>query len=339
MSEPTAGYPHHLAGDPAPAPVQVERRVLGMALKAHAKHLDRVTDQLRGTGDYRRAYALDVLVAEADAADPGRSKVSDGWIGDARHQAENGPNGPGSGSDHNPWVRFEGRGIVRAEDLTNDPVLDLPAVAERIRLAAQAGRCPQVTGGGYVILAGRITAEDWSGWHVYTGSDPHVSHMHVSVSLAEPQFDSRAGWGVFTNEQPPAPTPTPPPAPPAPAGWTGPDLTGHGAGLRGQAAGQPQGPQSNGPRVKALQEFLNRVYPAYSHLVTDGWYGDRTAAVLAQFARREQIDGADGLNIGPKLAAALARAGFEQTAAAPPPAGRSAARDRVLRHLSRRDSR
>jgi hypothetical protein len=184
------GYPHHLAGDPAPAPAQVERRVLGMALKAHAKHLERL-DELRATGDYRRAFSLDVLVAEADAADPHRNKASDGWIGDARHQETE----PGSGSDHNPWVVFEGQGIVRAQDLTNDPALDLPTVAERIRAAAHAGRLPQVTGGGYVILAGRITAADWSGWRAYKGADPHVSHMHVSTSLAEPGYDSRAAVG------------------------------------------------------------------------------------------------------------------------------------------------
>jgi peptidoglycan hydrolase-like protein with peptidoglycan-binding domain len=116
-----------------------------------------------------------------------------------------------------------------------------------------------------------------------------------------------------------------------PVGWTGPDLTGTGAGLRGQAAGQPSGPQSNGPRVAALQAFLNRAYPAYSDLATDGWYGEATAGVLRQFAARSGIDGADGLNIGPKLAAALAKAGFERTV--------SAARARVLGHVGRRTRR
>lgn len=318
----STGYPHELAGDPAPAPVQVERRVLGMALKAHGKHLERVAEQLRSAGNYRRAHALDVLVAEADAADPHRNKASDGWIGDARHQAEV--------SDHNP----DARGIVCAEDITNDPALDLPTVVERIRLAALAGHLPQIE---YVILNGRITAADFSGWHVYKGADPHVSHGHFSTPH-DARCDLRGAWGVFTDEQPPAPAPTPPPAP-APAGWTGPDLTGHGAGLRGQAAGQPQGPQSNGPRVKALQGWLRSSYSLYAKgLTVDGWYGPQTAGVLAEFAHRSGIDDADGLNIGPKLATALARAGFEQTTAAAPP-GRSAARERVLRHLSRRDSR
>lgn len=326
MTEPT-GYPHALAGDPAGPPEPVDARVLGMAAKAHARHLAAVVEPLEsillpeaGRG-YRRAYALDELVAEADAAAPHRRTTSDGWIGDTRHQEE------GSGSDHNPWVTLAGQGIVRAEDLTNDPALGLPAAFERARAAAHAGRLPQLVNGGYLILAGRITAEDFSRWHVYLGADPHVSHGHVSVSLHPAGFDSRARWGLFSSEHR------------APAGFTGPDLTGRGGALRGQAAGQPQGPQSNGPRVAALQTFLNRVYPAYAHLTVDGWYGLRTAAVLAEFARRSGIRGADGLNIGPQLAAALTAAGFEQTTAAPPPPARSAARARVLGHLARGDRR
>jgi hypothetical protein len=99
-----------------------------------------------------------VLRDEVNAAYPHRGTASDGMIGDARHQAENGPHGPGSGSDHNGWVRLAGVGVVRAFDITNDPALGLPAVAERLRARALAGTLPQVAGGGYLILAGRITA-------------------------------------------------------------------------------------------------------------------------------------------------------------------------------------
>jgi hypothetical protein len=37
-------------------------------------------------------------------------------------------------------VILAGVGIVRAEDLTNDPVLNLPAAFERMRAAAAAGQ-------------------------------------------------------------------------------------------------------------------------------------------------------------------------------------------------------
>lgn len=291
-----SSYPSHYAGAPADPPEPVHRRVLEMALRARARQAVAAVDTV---APWRDAYAIDQLGAEADAANPSRNKASDGTIGDAAHAAE------GKGSDHNPWVISGGEGIVRARDITNDPALNLPAVAERIRAAAIAGKLPQVTGGGYVILNGRITNENWSGWHEYTGPDPHVSHMHVSVSLAEKQFDSRAAWGVFTAPQPPAPVN---PQPPAPAAWTGPDATGSGPSFRAQFV---PAPQSNGPRVQAFQAFIRRYAPAYAaELVVDGWYGQQTAGVVAEFARRCAIAGADGNNIGPKIAFALYKAGF-----------------------------
>lgn len=315
----TDSYPHDLAGPPAAPPAPVEARVLGMALKVHARHLAAASHELPTAAPWRVAHCLEQLVAEADAAAPDRNRASDGSIGDQRHQQ--------GSSDHNPGPIVGGKAIVRAVDITNDPALDLPAVAERIRAQA-AARLPQVFAGGYVILNGRITAADFSGWRVYTGTDPHVSHMHVSSARSAPAFDRRDRWGVFSNEHaPPAP-----PAPPVPRpGWTGPDLTGTAGGLRGQAAGQPQGPQSNGPRVRALQDFLKRYAPAYAgDLEPDGWYGTQTAAALREFAHRSGVGDADGLNIGPRLAAALYRAGLFRPL--------SAARARVLGHV-RRDTR
>lgn len=120
------------------------------------------------------------------------------------------------------------------------------------------------------------------------------------------------------------PAPAPPAPPPAPAGWPGPDLSGRGPALRGQATE----PQSNGPRVAALQTFLRDRYPLYAKgLEVDGWYGPQTSAALAEFARRSSIRGADGLNIGPQIAAALSRAGFDRSL--------SAAQLRAVGHLTR----
>lgn len=319
MIDPTDTYPHDLVGDPTPPPEPVDARLLGMASKAHVRHLAAVGDELLRTAagwptNPRPAASLVVLRDEVNALAPARNKASDGMIGDTRHQGE------GTASDHNPFVIVAGVGVVRAFDITNDPALDLAARFERMRALAAAGLLPQLA---YLILNGRITAPDFSGWRQYTG-DPHVSHGHVSCSLDPARFDDRRSWVVFSSEQP---APAPPPPAPARPGWTGPDLTGTGTGLRGQAAGQPQGPQSNGERVAALQTFLNRYAPAYSALDVDGWYGTATAAVLAEFAARSGIGGADGLNVGPQLAAALYRAGFERKL--------SAARARVLGHVTR----
>lgn len=63
--------------------------------------------------------------------------------------------------------------------------------------------------------------------------------------------------------------------------------------------------------VLKLQQFLNKTFPLYSHIAPQtGYYGDQTAAVLAEFQRRSGIIGGDGRNVGPRTAAALSRAGF-----------------------------
>ncbi len=62
---------------------------------------------------WRTAKSLDVLLDEINRAAPKRSKASDGSIGDAAHATRS--------SDHNPWVRWLGTGIVTARDFTHDP--------------------------------------------------------------------------------------------------------------------------------------------------------------------------------------------------------------------------
>lgn len=305
MTARPSSYPHELAGDITTPPPVVPARSVAIARRAHQQRQASLLEQ-EPPGwvmpDWRLAGAVVQLRTEADEANPGRDKSSDGTIGDARHAG----GGPGTAawrqSDHNPWVTDGARGVVRAWDGDVDG-LDMPTAAERIRAGAAAGQLPQVADGGYVILNGRITAEDWSAWRQYTGSDPHVSHMHVSVSLHKAGYDDRTPWGVFATAPAPAPAP---PAPPGPAEWTGPDLTGRGPSLRGV-----QG--NNGPRVQVLQRWLAATYPAYRHscglLTDDGWWGPVTAAWVAEFGHRSSIPEADGANIGPKLALAVWRAG------------------------------
>jgi hypothetical protein len=90
----------------------------------------------------------------------------------------------------------------------------------------------------------------------------------------------------------------------AAGGWTGPDATGSGLGFRADLG-------NNGPRIQALQSFLRSRYPLYArHLAPDGFYGPQTAGVVAEFARRSAIRGADGRNVGPQIARALHVAGM-----------------------------
>jgi hypothetical protein len=145
---------------------------------------------------------------------------------------------------------------------------------------------------------------------------PTVDGMHFEItegaSVAEVDALAASLGG--------APPPAPAPAPAAPAGFTGPDLTGRGTGLRGDVG-------NNGPRVAALQAFLRDRYPLYAKgLASDGWWGPATTAVIAEFGHRSGIPSADGRNVGPKLAAALYAAGFDRTAA----------QARALAHRTRR---
>lgn len=114
---------------------------------------------------------------------PQRSKVSDGLIGDLTHQA--------SRSDHNPHpVAGVGLQMVAALDLTHDPAhgFDSYAFAEVLRI----NRDRRIK---YVISNRRIfSAGTWT-WRSYTGADPHVNHVHVSV-LDASISDTGTAWNL-----------------------------------------------------------------------------------------------------------------------------------------------
>lgn len=147
---------------------------------------------------WRVAHSLDVLLEEINAAAPRRSKISDGSIGDAAHASRD--------SDHNPWVTFQGQGIVRARDFTHDPAggLDCNDLAKALAALIAVGGHPACRSGAYVIWNRRIFSFDrrGEGWRAYTGSNPHDHHCHMSVALDPAGFDSRAMWGVMTEEDP-----------------------------------------------------------------------------------------------------------------------------------------
>ncbi len=99
-----------------------------------------------------------------------------------------------------------------------------------------------------------------------------------------------------------AATPAPAPRPPAPAPKPVP------AANPALAFRADHG--QRGAHITRLQEFLVRAFPEYAKWKPTGYYGDSTAATLREFARRSGIAGADGRNVGPQIAAALARNGF-----------------------------
>lgn len=95
---------------------------------------------------------------DADAAFPGRSRASDGIMGDARHQA--------GASDHNTGDAF---------DLT----VDHEHGVEGADIAAAAKLDPRTK---YVIFDRRIWNPSISPeWRAYHGANPHTHHVHVSI--------------------------------------------------------------------------------------------------------------------------------------------------------------
>ena len=132
---------------------------------------------------WRVSHAIDSLTREVDSAFPGRSKISDGTIGDAAHASRP--------SDHNP----EG-GIVHARDFTEwDPNKNIANddVAFMLAEFLRAKKDPRTK---YVISRGRMfssyntaTRKAWE-WGPYHGPNGHFHHCHVSV-----YGDDGSPWG------------------------------------------------------------------------------------------------------------------------------------------------
>ena len=186
---------------------------------------------------WRVARSLDVLTREIRALHPGTTVWT---IGDAAHR-----NRP---SDHNP----NSAGVVCAIDVLGDKGLDLADFVERLRL----GRHPALK---YVIYNRRVfSAAHGYAWRTYTGSNPHVTHAHISVGVGPDgrstgPYDDTSSWGLTTS-------------------------TG------GMDMLCKKGDQ--GPAVEALQRMLEIAgHPPKGGV--DGKYGDGTSAAL--LAARQEV--------------------------------------------------
>lgn len=145
---------------------------------------------------YYLAPALDKLRDEVNNLWPNRSKRSDGWIGDAAHSART--------SDHNPDWSAPGlrRGIVRALDLTTTS-LTTADVDLLLHHTSNDWRME------YVIHNRRIWTRQAQRWRPYYGSNPHTSHVHISLRWDAAAESSRQNWfGNRTTTQSASKAPT-----------------------------------------------------------------------------------------------------------------------------------
>ena len=121
----------------------------------------------------RLSKAAEQLRSEINTKYLKRDKRSDGWIGDTAHNARK--------SDHNP----DKNGWVRAVDIDSDLVKgsnkESWLLAEQIKMIALKGD-KRIS---YIIHQQRIASskQNWA-WRVYKGSNPHISHLHISFTEA-----------------------------------------------------------------------------------------------------------------------------------------------------------
>ena len=102
------------------------------------------------------------VLRQATAICPSRKKASDGLLPSAAHQVQN-PN-----SDHNTGY---------AVDLTHDPVngIDCVDIFEKLKEDKRVK---------YLIFQGKIWSKEKAkqGNRIYTGSNKHTKHLHISIN-------------------------------------------------------------------------------------------------------------------------------------------------------------
>ena len=138
---------------------------------------------------WRVAKALLALRRQVDARSPQRNKASDGAIGDAAHATRD--------SDHNPWVRDGGMGVVTAMDITHDPAggCDAGNLVKAI-VASQDRRVKYVIWNRQIANAAAIGGSPAWTWRPYRGANPHDHHVHISVKAEKADYDDESAWQI-----------------------------------------------------------------------------------------------------------------------------------------------
>ena len=102
------------------------------------------------------------VLRQATAISPSRKKASDGLLPSAAHQVQN------PSSDHNTGY---------AVDLTDDPKngIDCADIFEKLKEDERVK---------YLIFQGKIWSKERAkqGNRIYTGSNPHNKHLHISIN-------------------------------------------------------------------------------------------------------------------------------------------------------------
>lgn len=199
-------------------------------------------------------------MGEVDARWPGRPTASDGSIGDAAHAARPSEHNPDRDADPMP------AGYVSAVDITK------ASAAQMGELLGKLTTDPRVW---YVIHNGRIySRKNGFRGQRYTGPNPHIHHMHVSLMQTATAASSTAPWHI-------APVAPEPPAPGKPKPV---ELKGRKPGERVLRAG------ATGRDVAFLQRWLG--------VASDGDFGPVTEKAVKRYQRLRGL-AQDGI-VGPR---------------------------------------
>lgn len=158
----------------------VEARALSLLPKSQPK-------QQETAMSWRLANSIKALLDQVNAAYPHRRKDSDGGIGDEAHAART--------SDHNPYIKVRGVGIVRAFDFTHAPETGFDAYAFAEMMLKNKDNRVRYVISNKKIASGKGGPDPWK-WRKYTGENPHDHHTHVSVTETESEFDSPSRWNL-----------------------------------------------------------------------------------------------------------------------------------------------
>ncbi|WP_052684695.1 peptidoglycan-binding domain-containing protein [Lentzea aerocolonigenes] len=222
---------------------------------------------------WRVARSLLTLRDQINAAFPNRNKASDGTIGDENHD---------STSDHTPWYG----GIVTALDITHDPAhgMDIDKFTDQLA----ASRDPRIKYliANALILDSRPPYNPWK-WVRYNGSNPHRSHVHISV-MDSPLCDDPRPWNIpMLGGATAPPPPRPPTYPTFPLRRD--EYFGDIAGPRESHGGAPVsqgGIPNEAYYVKLIQQRMQQwgyapTYPGWA----DGIYQRETTNAVAAWQR------------------------------------------------------
>ena len=193
---------------------------------------------------------------------PNRDKASDGWIGDAAHQANTGWGTNGKGSYHN----VDPNGIVHAIDLDEGfgpgwkKGTTAKEFAEQLATYCREGKDKGRI--AHIVYEDQVASATANNWHFRGSGYSHFQHIHISFTNKADKDGSKFLLPIFENVKPPAPKPE----------QKIPAYPGRSRLTKGQRNSD----------VKTMQKQLIKKGFAISAGPT-GYYGDQTVAAVKKF--------------------------------------------------------